>query len=824
MSAVNKIKQKFYKHFWVFQQKLFSLFRIDAWRIWIVVILACFGMYTGTKAWDEAPPINFYQDTFASAVSYGCGHGYKNIVFEKNNIISDFLNRRSETLTCDEAFSSENAPMFGEKYILQDQTPLLQRLFGVLWAMFGFSWDLGKVVAALLTGGLVISVFAFSRLLLGFWPSIIISGFVAFGVGNFAEYIPHLRDYSKAPFMIGLAAMLIAFTLSDRKKLPLLSFWAACLTVAGVGFRSDVSLFLALFPLVLALKATLPINRSFALKGLGVFVITAIALNFVAFNYSEGLGRNNAHFAVLGHTPIFFDTLGVDPQHGYSSHYNDLAAHDLVSRFEHYAGRPKPGYGTDAYDEAGMGFLTEMLKTFPATEMSMGFAAVHLSLFRVFEKYNVYSAVSMLIVFFGLALFYQWRGIVIIAVVGFLSGLTGIQFSERHHFYFDQIGIILVVAVLLTAIFWVSRVTIGKIKKADRFTQFTRFANASLLPNFNKVSVYWSFFPLLLILTYFLSLPLAIHIQINNVEAIHDKMSGFHKTPLTQKIIESKDTVDAVQVFDLSFMDDGTYVQFVSRDPQRCPSTPNLKAFYQASAPYYDSSFMIKPASGQFDTVSFYLPFVGKQYQKMQKIEAYLPRAECALDGYVLHPDKSFLPLVYYGGDDLKEKFVDSGANRLVDNFTEFQKFSMGNSTCLVQQANLTGRTGVKSVEKKLIVPNFVSVDVTDNGDGISSDHFDIGNPKLVVDGEVYHLSTFKFIKDISEVYKTRRNSNIIEKPLKISDQVYGNGFGMHAPSSFVLAIPKFLRGKQGELSFDYGVDAQTQGAGSVAVDICVVR
>jgi len=58
---------------------------------------------------------------------------------------------------------------------------------------------------------------------------------------------------------------------------------------------------------------------------------------------------------------------------------------------------------------------------------------------------------------------------------------------------------------------------------------------------------------------------------------------------------------------------------------------------------------------------------------------------------------------------------------------------------------------------------------------------------------------------------------------MSVDGTVYSRGFGAHAPARIAVAPPAGLQGKQGILRFGLGIDDQTQGAGSVAITVCLV-
>ena len=70
------------------------------WIKWLLlVVLLAISCLAGVQEWEQRKSeAFFYQDLFAPAVSFACGHGLTNVVNERQRIIHDFLERKTSNV------------------------------------------------------------------------------------------------------------------------------------------------------------------------------------------------------------------------------------------------------------------------------------------------------------------------------------------------------------------------------------------------------------------------------------------------------------------------------------------------------------------------------------------------------------------------------------------------------------------------------------------------------------------------------------------------------------------------------------------------------
>jgi hypothetical protein len=114
-----------------------------------------------------------------------------------------------------------------------------------------------------------------------------------------------------------------------------------------------------------------------------------------------------------------------------------------------------------------------------------------------------------------------------------------------------------------------------------------------------------------------------------------------------------------------------------------------------------------------------------------------------------------------------------------------------------------------------------IELRVDDAGDGYESDHVDLIRPRIVVDGAETSLLDLDIVRSNIPYYTLEYGMTIDKNPLTLNGQVYPEGFGVHAPAMFRLAVPRDLRGKRGRIEMLAGLDDETGPWGSAKVTLC---
>lgn len=207
----------------------------------------------------------FWQNMFGPAVTMACGDGWSNPYFGDVPALADFLELRTEAFDCaaleasHRAISWDTTGMSFEQ--IQEAHPTREfpgftqwqkfhfyLLFSVslCWWIFGVSWAALLPLYGLLYGATCALAYGFFRLCMRRWIAVLFVAMLVFSPLHL-EQLPHLRDYSKAPFFMAAFLAIAWFTRAPRERRTALGVAALtgfCLGV-GIGFRQDVLIALA---------------------------------------------------------------------------------------------------------------------------------------------------------------------------------------------------------------------------------------------------------------------------------------------------------------------------------------------------------------------------------------------------------------------------------------------------------------------------------------------------------------------------------------------------------------------------------------------------
>jgi hypothetical protein len=424
---------------------------------------------------------DFYQAHFAPAVMMACGRGYASPVAGVVPELDSFLALERDSFTCVDLPAN---PQLGRLTAGQVTWRYLISTAGLVWRLRGVSWaTLVTTLGAIFFAATVALAYGLARLVAGRILALGVAGTVLTSPLHLS-IVPHLRDYSKAPFMIALWILLgaiVAAPLRTRRVLALAAAYGLVLAV-GSGFRNDV---LIGGPPFLAALAFLPggASRNAALK-LKAIAIAAAAFLVLAWPligaYALGGGASMQHNALLGLARPFDTSLNVEPGpyefvHGYDDEFVATAVTNYAAR-RHHIVQPITDYDR-RYDAAASNLIWDIVTTFPADIITRAYASViivaTLPSSNYLDRYwppflrpdsiaeRFYKQRARLLQ----AAPWIWPGAVIMAVllastlslriagyvalVGlYFAAYAAVQFAPRHYFQLDVIGAVALAFVL----------------------------------------------------------------------------------------------------------------------------------------------------------------------------------------------------------------------------------------------------------------------------------------------------------------------------------------------------------------------------------------
>jgi hypothetical protein len=360
---------------------------VTSTREWLIDTLLVLGLATAAyivgvnyvrSAVGAGLKPEFYQFEFGPAAMLACGRGYVSPVGGESPVLDQFLNGERDAVPCDELprqprLKPLDGAQFTWKYLL--------RSAAVIWRFRGVAWSHLVPLCGMLFAATVALTFLVSRLLAGRVASSIVAVSVMLSPLHWSQ-LPQLRDYSKAPFMLALIALLALLVRGPAGPARVLALAAGFGVILGLGtgFRSDLLIVAPIF--VVAVIAFMPggLRRNIKLK---TAALCAAILGFVVAArpllgaYAEGGGLQVV--ALLGFVTPFDEALEVERgpyEFGYA--YSDWYMGALIRDFGRREGRAKGPirlYGAE-YNAAGSGMIRELIKTVPADIVSRAYASV----------------------------------------------------------------------------------------------------------------------------------------------------------------------------------------------------------------------------------------------------------------------------------------------------------------------------------------------------------------------------------------------------------------------------------------------------------------
>ena len=411
---------------------------------------------------------HFYQEEFGPAVMVACGHGYVNP--QPTPDLNAFLAVQGDTINCSPALAA----------VARSPLTAMQRAYRYLITTVGWTWWLQGRVAWSALAPLYGLFFASTILLL---YGIFRQGMGELVAGALAvvlalsplhvSYLAHLRDYSKAPFVLALvlvAARLIRARLTFRHA-ALLAAGAGVLNGVAMGYRNDL---LVAIPAFVGLLLVF-LNHDLFRRGWRNLALAAVylagfglALSPMWSIYRTGGGNSSQHLVLLGLGEPFNRELGLAGEmYEWGYGYRDELAHAMISG---NATRRLGAttfltlYGPE-YDRSASDYLSQIVKHFPADMLTRAYA----SALRVVElPYNrklllppeyiqIYRPAQVLRLRFQRALAPVWLliiaatlfvltvwniriGLFAMLLVFYLAAYPALQFGERHYFHLEFIG------------------------------------------------------------------------------------------------------------------------------------------------------------------------------------------------------------------------------------------------------------------------------------------------------------------------------------------------------------------------------------------------
>ncbi len=452
-------------------------------EILVVFALAATAFWYGRFAFQNttAPPDYFWM---SPAITIATGQDFGDPAPAKNSALYEFLTgRRAELSVADAVAQTSPAGQFdySERYLFL--------AVGYWWKIAGIKWSGVAGVAATLHVMAVLGVYATLRLFTPLLFSLVGALWISTSSLQLM-FVPHVRDYSKGAFFLAAIPLAIVLASRARSRTAMLATAVAAGTVIGIGlgFRQDLLIMLPItIACILLFRGERPwTDLSQKAQAIAALAITIGITAYPILSKFSTEGSNSYHVILLGYADSFDDGLGITrPAYRVQPYYDDGYIDVILrTRTETREGR-WTSYGSLAYDRAGRQLWMEILRHFPADELTRILAACNSSLNLLFVNPPASIVTRPLPAESYAAATYTWLhrwngwglalGLMLIVVASLsaprlgaltvflllaLGGYPSLQFGDRHYFHLQAIPVFALLVVIWAGIvspLWIQR-------------------------------------------------------------------------------------------------------------------------------------------------------------------------------------------------------------------------------------------------------------------------------------------------------------------------------------------------------------------------------
>lgn len=503
-----------------------------------ILILAATSWYVGMatlKNW-QGPAGSLTNDLFIPAIMMNAGLGFSNIHPENVPNLRSFLDFQTPD------FDIQNIPETPERTPLhpyQEFHRYLVYTVALCWKLWGINWDSMKILLGFYLLLTCMGVYAICRLAMN--PFLALFVVFAFLLSPaVTSTLPILRDFAKAPFILGVAYCLacIVFRKNKRTHFFIYVLLAGLLLGLGMGFRRDVMIFVPISIFFLFFGSIKRARYAIGAKITATILLVAIFL-LAGWPIHKSLlqsGYLAAHDTIMGFSSFSDHELGLIQPASCEKHY---LLNDMYSTIKaHYAAGmgatfPKSEYqeraAEPAFDvEVKRAYVNKIIMTFPADMLSRAYAAVMNTISGLtqtpikVEKYGLwFTGIALLLIAANSPL----RAWLLLAMLCCFCGYTSIQYAVRHAFHTSFVPFFFLGLLL-------QQVTTYTLRQHPIGKQHTEASKQKQTkPNALRLCFHAALWFLLTATLFYLPLAIAKHIQHGKVETIR---TTYKSAPLEQ--------------------------------------------------------------------------------------------------------------------------------------------------------------------------------------------------------------------------------------------------------------------------------------------------
>lgn len=478
----------------------------------LFVLAACMGAYSYRVFCDACGnPLGTMLPEFKPAVLFASGRGMIVPADFDCPALDTFLH--SETASFDAATLPKEIAgshiFFSSQSSFAQSHWLLFYSFGWTWLIFGISHGALQYLAALFYGLAAIALYCLFRVGMGRVFSVI-GTLVVITLPPFLCIAPMLRDFSKAPFILMILALMGIVLKQRRTGIQLLRYAVLLGLVTGIGYGFRQDILVCLPPLLLVLLLAPLQGKRRILYRVGAVMLAVLLFCLAAMPTIIGVrsdsGSVSSHTLFQGLSREAEQRMGFgDASYDLLLHPYDTEVHAVINAHARLRGceAPMDFYLSPAYGRAGRALFMEWAKLFPADLFVRGLASMDACMrlsskaleyytyepfretaigqamepwYTAYNRYvESYGFLMLLVMLFVLAV-KNWRyAVAILLILGWFMAYPNLLFEERHAFYLSFI-------IPWTALFLLEKVVHGV--GHQLCCAFKRFSRRQTVPSF----------------------------------------------------------------------------------------------------------------------------------------------------------------------------------------------------------------------------------------------------------------------------------------------------------------------------------------------------
>ncbi len=311
-----------------------------------------------------------------AAIALACGQGFVDPGYEPTPAVAAFLEKKVDRISCKDLPPSlpRHPPNFTQRLYRYMMVAV-----AMTWKLFGISWTGISALLGLLYAVTAVVVYGLFRLATPRAPALIGAAIVTLSPLQL-RFLPQLRDYAKAPFLLALMLILGLLVIRPFTRPRLLALAASYGAVAGIGFGFRNDLLISALPFVVTVFAFLPVPfRAHAGPKLAAVAVCALSFAICAWPIITAYrsGSNSGHVALQGLMTYFNKPLGVSRSvYDWGAPYDDGFAIKVISSFNERVHHRSIAPLSNEYDRAMLEYLLLIGRHWPADLLIRAYASV----------------------------------------------------------------------------------------------------------------------------------------------------------------------------------------------------------------------------------------------------------------------------------------------------------------------------------------------------------------------------------------------------------------------------------------------------------------